>query len=283
MLALLSCSSSDNGLSDATNRSMVAKVGETIITQDDVSKRVMTIPQEAPDFYSGKQGARFILEEMINAELLYQQAIREGLQKETSFVERVEDFKKLTLANMVLEKALSEIKPVTEKEARAFYDENRSLFSSAEVRVSHILVRAREEAEMIQKSLAGGMGFESAARKWSIDADSALKGGDIGYVRRHEILPELEQTVFAMKKGEISKVIRTGSGYHIIRVTNIRKGNTLPFAKVKAQVISQLNKDREREAFDRYIETLKKSFPVEVYLEKLEDPKRSEQGRKSGK
>jgi len=127
------------------------------------------------------------------------------------------------------------------------------------------------------------MGFESAARKWSIDTDSGLKGGDIGYVRRHEILPELEQAVFAMKKGEISKAIRTGSGYHIIRVTDIRKGNTRPFAKVKAQVISQINKDREREAFARYIETLKKSFPVEVYLEKLEDPKRSEQGKKSVK
>lgn len=252
------------------NSSFVASVGNSVITREDVSKRIGAIPKDAPDFYVGKQGVMVVLEDMIKAELLYQQAVSEGLQKEPSFKEKVDDFKKVALANMVLEGVLSGIKPVTEKEAEQYFKENRELFTSSEVRVSHILVRTNEDARQALRDLAHGKDFAQTAKKWSIDADSALKGGDIGFVGHNEILPELEQRVFSMKKGETSDAIRTRAGYHIIRITDKRKGKMPPFSKVRAQVFFQMKKTREKEAFDAYIETLKERYPVKIDIKKIE-------------
>ena len=88
------------------------------------------------------------------------------------------------------------------------------------IRASHILVNTEEEANQIIKRLKQGENFDELAKQYSVHNESRLKGGDLGEFKRGDFsLPEFENTVFQLKKGEYSGIIRTTFGYHIIKRT----------------------------------------------------------------
>jgi hypothetical protein len=89
---------------------------------------------------------------------------------------------------------------------------------------SHILVETEEEADFILQKLRQGANFEDLARQYSIDQASGLKGGDLGKFSRGDLRPEFEDVIFYMKIGEISKVVKTDLGYHIIKRTGLPIG-----------------------------------------------------------
>ena len=87
------------------------------------------------------------------------------------------------------------------------------------VRASHILVETEAEAKQILDKLKHGASFEELARKYSIDKASGAKGGDLGRFGRGDFLPAFEKAVFHLKVGEISGIVKTSLGYHIIKRT----------------------------------------------------------------
>lgn len=87
------------------------------------------------------------------------------------------------------------------------------------VRASHILVETEEEATQILSKIMEGAEFEELARQYSIDSASGAKGGDLGKFGRGDLLVEFEDTVFRLKVGQISGIVKTDLGYHIIKRT----------------------------------------------------------------
>ncbi len=151
---------------------------------------------------------------------------------------------------------------VNEEEVRRFYEENQDKFTTPEqVRASHILIRVapgasdeekdrarRKVAELRERALKGE-DFAELARKNSEDPGSAANGGDLGFFTRDRMVKPFADAAFALKTGEISDVVETRFGYHVIKVTDRKEATRHGFDDVKEQIQGYL----EARALDRAI------------------------------
>jgi peptidyl-prolyl cis-trans isomerase D len=156
-------------------------------------------------------------------------------------------------------------RPVSDADAEKYYQEHASEFEMPrEVRVSHLLVRVPETggsaaedkakakvADAIRRVKAGEP-FAKVVKEVSEDPGSAQNGGDLGFVRKGEMVPAFEKAVFALQKGEISpEPVRTPFGFHAIKVEDVRAGGKKPLKEVAAQIkdkLSSENADRAARA-----------------------------------
>jgi peptidyl-prolyl cis-trans isomerase D len=164
---------------------------------------------------------------------------------------------------------------VAEADLKKYYEENAARYTAAEERrASHILVKADKEAsaagkakakEKAEKLLAEvrktPASFADLAKKNSDDPGSAEKGGDLDFFGRGAMVKPFEDTVFSMKPGEISNVVATDFGFHIIRLDALRGGEKKPFEAVKAEIENEVKKSL---ALKKYTE-LAEQFGNTVY------------------
>jgi peptidyl-prolyl cis-trans isomerase D len=146
--------------------------------------------------------------------------------------------------------------PVPEDDLRRFYTENASRYTKAEERrASHILInadaamaaadrkKARAQADALLAELRRNpAAFAELARKNSQDTGSATRGGDLDFFGRGSMVKPFEDAVFAMKPGEISNVIESEFGYHIITLTGVRGGEKQPFESVRGEIEAEVRK-----------------------------------------
>lgn len=167
---------------------------------------------------------------------------------------------------------------VSETEARAFYDKNQDEFKQEEAfKASHILIgvdekasvddrkKALEKAEKLGKELAGGADFAALAKANST-CPSSQQGGDLGFFAKGQMVPEFEKAVFALKPGEISPVVETKYGYHIIRFTEKKAAGTTDFKDVKANIEEFLKGQKINEAIQKYLADARKTAKIEILL-----------------
>lgn len=153
------------------------------------------------------------------------------------------------------------IKP-TDAELHKYYDDHAGQFKTEETRhAAHILIAvpkdadkkaqesARAKAEEVLKKVKQGQPFDKLAKQYSDDPGSARQGGDLGFFGRGVMDPAFEKAVFSLSPGQVSGLVRTQFGYHIIKLLGIKPGKTKSFAEVR----DQLEKDyRKTKAEDRF-------------------------------
>jgi len=145
--------------------------------------------------------------------------------------------------------------PVSEEELRALYDQQMERFRQPERRaVRHILVElprgadetaqqaARQRAEQIRARIQGGEDFAAVAKEVSDDPGSAPQGGDLGMIERGMMDPAFEQAAFALPQGQLSELVRSAFGLHLLRVEQIVPEGVKPFAEVKAELTAEAQK-----------------------------------------
>ncbi len=247
----------------------LAKVGTAKITQADLERDIKHLPDFAQKLFEGPDGRRKFLDEMIKKELLYQEAVKKGVDKDPEYVRKLEEFKKLTLIGQLLEKEIEVKARVTEQDVKDYYEKHQDeLAAVSQIKASHILVKTEEDAKKILERLKKGEDFAAAARKSSIDPGSAANGGDLGYFSSGQMVPEFESAAAKLKVGEVSsEPVKTKFGYHIIKVTDKKKGKPVEFEKIKGVLFQRVSAERQKEFFDSYIENLKKSYKVEINQE----------------
>ncbi len=152
--------------------------------------------------------------------------------------------------------ALKQRVTVSEEDLRRSYQENLARFSTPEERrASHILVKTESGASADQKKAARAKAegllaqlkqnpslFAELARKNSDDPGSAVAGGDLDFFGRGAMVKAFDETAFKLKKGEISGIVETEFGYHIIQLTDMRGGQAQPFEAVRAQIEDEARK-----------------------------------------
>jgi peptidyl-prolyl cis-trans isomerase D len=154
---------------------------------------------------------------------------------------------------------------IDEKEIRAYYDdpEKQKQFISEEKRnMRHILLKvdanrsdedAKKEAERILGELKAGGDFAELAKQYSEDTGSGSRGGDLGLVKKGAMVKPFEEAGFALEKDQISELVRSRFGYHIIQVTGIEGGDIQPFEEVKEQIAGELKREEAKKLFaDKY-------------------------------
>jgi len=257
----------------ASTTDYIAKVDGSYIMEKDLKKQFKALPQFMKAIYNNAEGKKKLTDELVKKELIYLEAKKQGLDKSPEYKEKLDEFQKLSLISMLLTKEIEQKVGVTDEEVKKYYDTHPGEFSTDRARASHILVKTKEEADSLLKRLKAGEDFATLAEKNSIDKGSAAKGGDLGFFGRGQMVPEFEKVVFSMKKGQVSEPIKTQFGYHIIKLTDLKKGQKISFDKVKEKLSKRLLTQKQRAAFDSYIEKLKSSYPVEIKEDKLKDIK----------
>ena len=243
----------------------LAKVGNVKITDADLEREMKNLPPFAQKLFEGIEGKKKFLNELVKKELLYQEALKEGLDKDATYVQKVEDFKKITLIGQLLEKELAKKAKVTDEDIKQYYDEHKEDFSpTGQIRLGLIRVKTADEAKKILDDLKKGEDFAKLAKEDSIDTNSAKAGGDLGFLSRDQIPQEYQMSIVKLKKGALSEPIKTKNGYDIIKVIDKKATQVIEFDKVKDLISQHLAGEKQKEAFDSYIEDLKKTIPVEV-------------------
>lgn len=167
---------------------------------------------------------------------------------------------------------------VSETEIRAFYDKNPDKFKRDEtVKTSHILIgtdgkasaddrkKALEKAGKLRKELAGGADFATLAKDNST-CPSSQHGGDLGFFGKGQMVPPFEKAAFALKPGEISDVVETQFGYHIIKLTEKKPAATTDFKDVKTKIEEFLKGQKVNEAIQTYLADSRKTAKIEILL-----------------
>lgn len=269
--ALLSCSQRQASQKAEQKGEYLAKVGSATISQGDFYNELDSLPEYARTIFQGENGKDKFLEEVIKKNILYQQALKEGLDKDPSFTKKVDEFKKLTLISTLLERQIMTKSKAGDKEVREYYDKHKKDFTTtSQIKASHILVKTEPEAQKALARIRKGEKFEAVAKEMSIDKPSASNGGDLGYFSRGQMVPEFEGAAARLSVGEVSDPVKTNFGYHIIKVTGKKSGPVVEFDKVKDVIAQRLTGERQKEAFDKYLTELKKSYPVEINKAALE-------------
>ena len=261
---VISCSK-DGGLKG----SYVAKVGGKTLTKEDVQAEMNTVPDMAKAFFQGPEGMGRFMDELVKKEMLYLEAQKRGLDKNKDFQKKVEEFKKITLINQLLEKEIEAASKFTDKDVKDYYDKHKEDFMvNSQMRLSHILVKTEEDAKRVYERLQKGEDFAKIASDASIDKATAKSGGDIGIFKKGDMRPELEDAAFRLKKGQVSMPIKLKDGIHIIKVIDA-KGSVMEFEKVKGFVRQKMTAEKQRETFDKFIENLKKSYKIDINKDAL--------------
>ncbi|WP_318462783.1 peptidylprolyl isomerase [Photobacterium leiognathi] len=145
---------------------------------------------------------------------------------------------------------------VTDQEAETYYNEHKSKYSTAEKRqVSHILVKgdsdaSKAKAEALLAELKGGANFADVAKKSSDDTFSAKDGGKLDWFGKGVMDPAFEEAAFSLAKpGDMSGLVKSSFGYHIILLDGIEEPKVKPFAEVKASIIAELQEQQVAEQF----------------------------------
>ena len=160
-----------------------------------------------------------------------------------------------------------------------FYKNNQDKFQQGpRVRASHILIQvpqgadtatkaaAKTKAEGILKDLKAGKDFAAAAKENSQDPGSAVNGGDLGFFEQGQMVPPFEQAAFALKPGQMSEIVETQFGFHIIKVAEHQDSQVVPLEEAKGQIeqyLQQQNRQTETQAF---VNALKTKAKIEILI-----------------
>ncbi len=217
--------------------------------------------------------------EQIRGQFPDQESFEQALaQQNLTEQDLVDDISQQLVLQALFEEEIAGDIAVEEEDLREFYEENPEFFETEdEIRASHILLQsdpedeeahdaAREEIEDILRQLEEeDADFADLAREHSEDG-TAEEGGDLGYFGRGQMIPEFEEAAFALEIGEISGVVESQFGFHIIRKTDEREAGTQEFEEVRGQIEQFLAQQQEQQAVESYIDELRQDAEIEILM-----------------
>ncbi len=278
-VALFSCKPATNG-EPKKGGAVLAEVNGTPITAGDFQNEVDNLPPYIKPMAQTPEGKKELLDSMIVRQLVLDQAKKDGIDSSKEVVARLEDVKKRVIVEAFIKKKLETDVKISDDEMKKFYEQNKEKFKTPEqVRASHILVKSEADANNILAQLKKGASFEDLAKKYSTDA-TAAKGGDLGWFSKGSMVPDFEKAVFSLKEGELSNVVKTPYGFHIIKLTGKRAAGIRSFDEVKDQIKAAIMPSKQQAFFQQLKDSLKKGAKISVKEDALKalDTKVAESG-----
>ena len=262
------------------NKDIVAKIDNIIITRQELINK-MSVSHFSKT-----------LQELIEEKLLISWAQKNELNIEKKEVENIlktiksrfkneDDFKKelkrlnikesdykkiienTILANKALEKILNI--NITDDDLKKYYEENKDQFKIPQaLRLRQIYLNTEQEAMDVYLALEAGADFKKLASLKSADPILREKEGDIGFISKGMLVPEIEKEVFSIEVGKYTKPLKTGNGYSVIKVDEIREEQILPFEDIKDRLRDTLKSNIISQNRNRIIEELKLKSKIEI-------------------
>ncbi len=190
---------------------------------------------------------------------------------------RIGEKRKIKYALVDVDRVREQVK-VPDAEIEAFYKQNLSQYQTPEeVHANHILFKTegkteadvKAQAEDVLKRAKAGEDFAALAKQYSEDDSNNTKGGDLEYFPRGAMVPEFEQAAFAMKPGEISDLVKTSFGFHIIKVLDHRQATTRPVSEVRSELEEQLKFQKAQSEAEQQAKALEAQMKTAEDLDRL--------------
>ena len=235
-----------------------AKARKVAVTDADIDAQVSQIRAQFPS------DAQF--QQALAAQKTTLEAVRNDTRDEISAEKLVE--------GEIADKVTVKPEAVTD-----FYQKNQDKFQQGpRVRASHILIgipqnadaatkqQAKAKADALLKDLKGGKDFGEAAKANSQDPGSAPNGGDLGYFEPGQMVPPFDQAAFALKPGEMSEVVETQFGYHIIKVADKQNSRVVPLEEAKGQIEEYLTQQNRHAQTELFVQALRAKAKIEILI-----------------
>ena len=245
-------------------------IGYKLLLQESKARNV-TVPDADIDSRIAQIRGQFPSEE----------AFKQTLDQQHVTVEQLRaDARSEMLVTKMLQSEVEAKVSIKPEQVADFYQKNPDKFLQGErVRASHILISvprnadaaakqaAKTKAEGVLKEVKAGKDFGALAKQYSEDPGSAQNGGDLNFFGRGQMVPEFDQTVFAMTApGQTSELVETQFGYHIIRLTEKQPSHTVALDEVKPQIQQYLENQARQDATQKFVNSLKAKGRIEILM-----------------
>jgi peptidyl-prolyl cis-trans isomerase C len=245
----------------------LVRINDVSISLEEFQQMLEKQPLEGKMKLLSEKGTRDFLENyVISREVLYQEAKKKGLEKNKDLLAKIEDARRAILIEALLEDVLRGRADVSEEEIQRYYKENSNFFiEPQEVRIRQIVVNSEPALKEVVTKLSQGESFEKLASTYNIGKfkDNA---GDLGYIRRGQLaspFAQFEEAAFSLRKrGEISEVVSTPYGYHILRLEDLRGTTLRPLNQVKEKIRFFLEPKKKQEAYLEYVKEAKSKAKI---------------------
>lgn len=297
------------GIAGCTDKDVAAKVNGDTIKKSELDAQVEKLKEQYPTMFTGADGEgrlldfkQRLLDNMINALLIKQAAGEEGINvTDEDVTKKVEELKKGFASQEQFEQALSQagmdIKAledqireqliteqliaalnkdteVSDKEISEYYDTNKTQFNEeAAVHASHILFEPDDKAtaETVLAEVKAGGDFAALAKEHSKDPASAAKGGDLGWPTTPYV-PEFQAAADTLAAGQVSELVETQFGWHIIKVIEKREARQKTLEEVTDQIKQIIIQQRNADAYQKFLDKLRAEADIEILVPELQKP-----------
>lgn len=247
-------------------RKVLATIGEKEITNYDVESALQSLEPYQAMHFNSEQGKKQLLDDLVNQELFYMEAKENELHNDEEFKKELQRVQENMLKQYAINKVLTSIS-LTEEEKKAFFDANKDKFNKPETATAkHILVETEEQAnDLLNKIKANEVSFEDAAAEHST-CPSKEAGGNLGSFPRGQMVPEFEEAVFNMEKGDVVGPVKTQFGYHLIKLEDLNKGGESEYEEVKNEIERTLMYQKQTEVYSKKLNDLRSKYGNMVKL-----------------
>ena len=245
----------------------LVKIEDVSISMEEFQQMLERQPLEGKMKLLSQKGTRDFLENyVIPREVLYQEAKKNGLDKNKEILAKIDDARRAILIDALLEEALRKTGEVSEEEIQRYYKDNPTVFTEPqEIKIRHIVVNTEPALKEVVTKLSNGESFEKLASTYNI-GHFKEDGGNLGYIRRGQLAPpfaQFEEAAFSLRKrGEISEVVSTPYGYHILRLEDLRGSGLKPLNRVKERIRFFLQPKKKQEAYLEYVKGAKSKTKI---------------------
>ncbi|MCZ6527846.1 MAG: peptidylprolyl isomerase [Candidatus Dadabacteria bacterium] len=275
---IFSCNNSNNETKEAPS-DILALVGSESITKDDLRDELNKLSYKQRSIYSSSpEKLNKFLDTHINEKVLYNEAIKRGFANRGDIQEEIDRYKKQLIIKTFGKEILGELE-LNNDDITMYYDQNKKEFER--IQISKIFIKTNPEngissesalskAELVSSKANAGESFEELALEYSDDPISKKKGGKVGYINRGKFPQQIDNQIFELKEGEITKPFEVQDGYLIIKAN--QEPDFPPYGQVERIIRSKLTNER----LLNYINGLREQWGVRVYKDRLQEIIKSE-------
>jgi len=258
------------GCGKSEPKDVIGKVDGKAITMSMLEEKIKNLPASYQT--AASQHKKEVLDDMIVEELLYKEARARKLHRDPEVIELMDEAARKILIAKVIDIELKKSVPVSDDDVKQYYQEHKEQYMVPQmIRASHILTNTEEEANKALEELNAGASFGELASKYSKDLTKD-RNGDLGFFKKGQMIPEFENACFSLKVGDVSGVVETRFGYHIIKLTDRKDSTYRKLEEVEDNIRTLISRARNRERFEEVTKVLKDRASISIYEDFVEEP-----------
>jgi peptidyl-prolyl cis-trans isomerase C len=243
-------------------KKVIVSIGSSELTQGMLKKEIPAALQSTVT----KDQINSYIQQWIDTELIYQSALKLGMDLDQDFRYELEKAKKELLIKNYLNRILHEDVDVAEEDIQKYYEENKESFviGSDEIKALHILVSTKAEANAAHQRIAGGEDFIEVAKEVSLDY-AEHKRIELNFFSKNEIVPVIANRIFRYREGSLTPPLKSDFGYHIFKILEKRqRGNFKQLDEVKTDIVNRLASNQKSQQYKSLLIDLRNKLRVKT-------------------